>query len=130
MTSPKISRRAVLRGLGTMVALPALESLTPARALASTAAPTPSPLRMAFYYVPNGAHMAAWTPAAEGAEFTLPATLAAAWAAGDQVSIEADQPLRAGEVLKILVEKDFACLKPRDDEDETDAYPHPSGKSC
>ncbi|MFO0901067.1 MAG: DUF1552 domain-containing protein [Pirellulales bacterium] len=75
MTSPKISRRAVLRGLGTMVALPALESLTPARAFASTAAPTPSPLRMAFYYVPNGAHMAAWTPAAEGAEFTLPATL-------------------------------------------------------
>ena len=74
MTSPKISRRAVLRGLGTMVALPALESLTPARAFASTAAPTPSPLRMAFYYVPNGAHMAAWTPAAEGAEFTLPAT--------------------------------------------------------
>ena len=27
---------------------------------------------MAFVYVPNGAHMADWTPAAEGADFELP----------------------------------------------------------
>jgi len=60
--------------LGTLVALPALESVGPARALASTATAA-SPLRMAFYYVPNGAHMAAWTPTTEGADFALPATL-------------------------------------------------------
>ncbi len=74
MTAPKVSRRAVLRGLGTLVALPALESVGPARALASSAAAA-SPLRMAFYYVPNGAHMATWTPTTEGADFALPATL-------------------------------------------------------
>jgi hypothetical protein len=60
--------------LGTLVALPALESVGPARALASSAAAA-SPLRMAFYYVPNGAHMATWTPTTEGADFALPATL-------------------------------------------------------
>ncbi len=38
----------------------------------------------------------------------------------------------AGSHLSILVEKDFACLAPREDEDETDMYPHPlAGKeSC
>src|SRR4029077_4871418 len=29
----------------------------------------------AFIYIPNGAHMEAWTPAAEGANFALPPTL-------------------------------------------------------
>ena len=37
-----------------------------------------------------------------------------------------------GEKLTILVEKDFVCLTGRDDEDESDMYPHPSAgeKSC
>jgi hypothetical protein len=30
---------------------------------------------MAFFFVPNGAHMAEWTPAQEGGDFTLPAIL-------------------------------------------------------
>jgi hypothetical protein len=30
---------------------------------------------MAFLFIPNGAHMPAWTPEAEGADFKLPATL-------------------------------------------------------
>jgi hypothetical protein len=36
-------------------------------------------------------------------------------------------------VLGILVEKDFACLAPREGEDESDMYPHPEakqGESC
>jgi hypothetical protein len=28
-------------------------------------------------------------------------------------------------MLKILVEKDFACLAPREGEDESDMFPHP-----
>ena len=43
----------------------------------------------------------------------------------EQVSIEADEALDDGDSLKILVEKDFACLAPREGEDETDMYPHP-----
>ena len=69
----RISRRTVLRGAGTAVALPFLDAMMP-RALAATGA-TGHPRRMAFLYVPNGAIMSEWTPATEGASFELPAIL-------------------------------------------------------
>ncbi|MFT5500200.1 MAG: hypothetical protein ACI88G_000326 [Woeseiaceae bacterium] len=47
------------------------------------------------------------------------------WATSEQVSIMSEQFLDGGGALKILVEKDFACLAPRDGEDESDMYPHP-----
>jgi hypothetical protein len=71
----QISRRAVLRGLGTTVALPWLEALAPAADLAVRAGGKPAPLRMAFFYVPNGVHVPAWTPEAVGTGFALPPTL-------------------------------------------------------
>ena len=49
----------------------------------------------------------------------------AQWADSDRISIEAEQFLDDGEHLRILVEKDFHCLSPRDGEDESDMYPHP-----
>jgi hypothetical protein len=64
-------RRAFLRGAGAVVALPWLESLRPRRAFAD-APRGGAPLRMAFLYVPNGAHMKDWTPTAVGAGFALP----------------------------------------------------------
>ena len=69
----RISRRTVLRGAGTAVALPFLDAMTPL-ALAGSGATMP-PRRMAFLYVPNGAHMPDWTPASEGAAFDLPSIL-------------------------------------------------------
>ncbi len=66
-----LSRRAALKGMGVSVALPFLEAMLPARA-AVAARP---PLRMAFFYVPNGVHMPAWRPKEEGAGFTLPFAL-------------------------------------------------------
>lgn len=47
------------------------------------------------------------------------------WAASEEVSISGGQPLAGGEELSILVEKDFACLTPREGEDEADMFPHP-----
>ena len=47
------------------------------------------------------------------------------WSTSEQVSIAAEQILDGGGHLKILIEKDFACLAPRDGEDEADMYPHP-----
>ena len=55
----------------------------------------------------------------------LPETTVLAWANSEQVSIEDDQILDDGETLSILVEKDFACLAPRDGEDESDMFAHP-----
>ena len=75
MTRPwQISRRTALRGLGTAVALPWLEAMAPAADLAKGAV-APGPRRMAFLYVPNGAHMAAWTPEKVGEGFDLPPIL-------------------------------------------------------
>ncbi|MBP3960838.1 DUF1552 domain-containing protein [Gemmata sp. G18] len=59
-----ISRRTALKGLGTAIALPFLESLAVAAPAAKVTAGAPK--RLAFIYVPNGVNMAAWTPAAEG----------------------------------------------------------------
>jgi hypothetical protein len=73
----RISRRTVLRGLGTVVSLPFLEAMRPgtlARAAAG-AAGAEAPRRMAFIYVPNGAMMSDWTPASEGTGFELPSIL-------------------------------------------------------
>ncbi len=70
-----LQRRTFLRGLGTAMALPFMESALPRSLWAAGAAPTKAPLRMAFLFIPNGAHMPAWTPATEGADFALPATL-------------------------------------------------------
>ncbi len=47
------------------------------------------------------------------------------WASTEQVSIAANETLDDGDLLKILVEKDFACLAPREGEDESDMFPHP-----
>ena len=47
------------------------------------------------------------------------------WASSNEVSIAAEQALDEGGYLAILVEKDFACLAPRDGEDESDMFPHP-----
>lgn len=60
-----LDRRLFLRGTGAMLALPWLESLASANAKAP-------PKRLVYLYVPNGAHMPAWTPAATG---DLPAEL-------------------------------------------------------
>jgi len=60
---------------------------------------------------------------------TLPAAGVREWAAGDAVSIAAEQVLDGGESLRILVEKDFQCLTNRDGEEETDMYPHPQAGS-
>lgn len=55
------------------MALPMLEAMMPVRAMAAAAgAAAKSPTRMAFLFVPNGAHMPDWTPLATGADFDLP----------------------------------------------------------
>jgi hypothetical protein len=69
-----LPRRTFLRGLGATMALPLLDAMVPAMsALNKTAAKSAS--RLAFIYVPNGAVMDKWTPAATGRGFELSPTL-------------------------------------------------------
>ena len=68
-------RRAFLRGLGTVMALPYFESFGHRAFAAAPRALAKAPTRMAFVYVPNGKNMVDWTPTAVGTQFDLPATL-------------------------------------------------------
>jgi Protein of unknown function (DUF1552) len=72
----RLSRRTVLRGLGTAIALPWLEAMAPgAGPVTPSGALPPRARRMAFLYVPNGVHMTDWRPKQEGAGFMLSPTL-------------------------------------------------------
>ena len=69
----KLSRRTILKGLGTAIALPYLDAMLPLSATA--ASPKSYPKRMAFLYVPNGIHMQDWKPEVTGTAFELTPTL-------------------------------------------------------
>jgi hypothetical protein len=56
---------------------------------------------------------------------TIPQTAAATWFGSDQVGIEGTVEDGHGASLRVLVEKDFACLKPRPEEEDENAFPHP-----
>lgn len=57
---------------------------------------------------------------------SIPASVAENWIRSEQVGIEEMQAIDGHKFLRILVEKDFACLVEREGEDETDAFPNPS----
>ena len=59
ITKKTLSRRTVLRGIGACLALPMLDSMTPALAAAVAGQ---KPVRTMFIYAPNGMVMADWTP--------------------------------------------------------------------
>lgn len=74
--NPFISRRTALRGLGTALTLPWLESLAWANKTEEAGSNLGKPpVRMGFLYVPNGMHMPDWTPKAEGELRELTPTL-------------------------------------------------------
>jgi Protein of unknown function (DUF1552) len=72
ITRKAISRRAMLRGLGTAVALPWLDSMVPARAAAARPAN-----RFGVVYVPNGMIMEHYLPRNEGPDYEMTPTLSA-----------------------------------------------------
>ena len=65
ITRKSLSRRTVLRGLGAALSLPVLDAMVPALT-ALAASPARALRRLGFVYIPNGANMADWVPAAEG----------------------------------------------------------------
>ena len=73
VTRTALARRTFLRGLGTAVALPFLDAMSPA--FASSRLPGKTPVRMAFVYVPNGIMMNGWNPEYEGKLGELPRIL-------------------------------------------------------
>jgi hypothetical protein len=75
------------------------------------------------------------TAAAVGASFNngvieiqVPDATAREWCDSELVTLDVVQHQDAVD-LRIIVEKDFACLAPRSDEDESDNFPHPKDRS-
>ena len=82
VTGKSLSRRMVLKGIGTTIALPFLDAMVPAFARAADA-----PVRLAWFYVPNGIDMRHWTPAAEGTLGTLEGILSPMNAVKDEILV-------------------------------------------
>jgi BMFP domain-containing protein YqiC len=70
ITKKHLSRRTFLRGAGVAVGLPLLDAMVPAWTVLARTAAAPRP-RMGFMYLPHGAIMEHWTPAAVGTNFEL-----------------------------------------------------------
>ena len=62
VTRKALSRRTFLRGAGVALGLPFLEAMTPAFAQSAAA----NPVRLAWFYLPNGIDMRHWTPGNDG----------------------------------------------------------------
>ncbi|MEP6533772.1 MAG: DUF1552 domain-containing protein [Bryobacteraceae bacterium] len=62
ITGKALARRTFLRGIGTTIALPFLDAMTPAMAATTAKAP----VRMGFVYVPNGMDVRNWNLDYEG----------------------------------------------------------------
>jgi hypothetical protein len=66
LTQKHLDRRTLLKGIGTAIALPALDAMFPA-----VAAPMKQARRLAVVYVPNGIIMKDWKPATAGENFAF-----------------------------------------------------------
>ncbi len=59
-------------------------------------------------------------------EILIPSPIAKTWAESEEVGISTEQ-----DVLKIMIEKDFNCLTPRNADEDADTFPHPkSDATC
>lgn len=115
ITKKHLSRRTLLRGLGTSVALPLLDAMIPAStALAQTAA-NPVP-HMGFIYFPHGAVMNKWMPEKVGSDFDLPQIIAPLEPFKDQLTIISgleNKPAIATPVHAITPGTWLSCVPPR-----------------
>jgi hypothetical protein len=70
ITKKALARRTFLRGIGTAIALPILDSMIPAATVGANA-----PVRLGFVYVPNGIIPKDWLPKTEGTGFEFMPTM-------------------------------------------------------
>ena len=60
---------------------------------------------------------------------SVPALKVSDWAHSDDEGLYGEQANGTDTPLTIAIEKDYACLKPRDEEDESDQFPNPESGS-
>lgn len=111
-----LSRRTLLRGAGSAIALPLLDAMIPAAtALAQTAA-APNP-RLGFVYFPHGAVMHEWVPKQTGANFEYSRILKPLEPLNDYVTVVSGLRNKGGESSNphgIIEETWLSCVAPTD----------------
>ena len=83
-----LPRRTVLRGLGAALALPLLDAMVPRLGAATPVR------RLGFVYIPMGAHLPLWKPAAEGRLTELSPSLAPLTSCLDQITVISNLELK------------------------------------
>ncbi|MGV3592192.1 MAG: DUF1552 domain-containing protein [Gammaproteobacteria bacterium] len=93
LTRKHLSRRHFIRGVGATIALPLLDAMIPAGALAQGGAKPRS--RLACIYIAHGAVMKNWTPATDGTGFEFTPTLKSLEPFRERVNVISDMRLPA-----------------------------------
>jgi hypothetical protein len=88
LTTPALPRRTFLRGLGASLALPLLDAMVPRLGAATPVR------RLGFIYIPMGAHLPLWKPAAQGRITELSPSLSALTPHLDQVTVVSNLELK------------------------------------
>ena len=104
ITKKALPRRSVLRGMGSILALPLLDAMVPAMtALAAT--PGAPVRRLGYVYVPMGANIAQWTP--PGSDLSkLSPSLSSLAPVADRVNVITNLELRNAAGANGLVRRD------------------------
>jgi hypothetical protein len=97
ITRKSLSRRTFLRGAGAAVGIPFLDAMVPAFAAPATNAK--KPIRMAFFYVPNGIMTDGWNPENEGKLDKLPRILKPFDSIKDEITILGNLTHNSGRAL-------------------------------
>ncbi|MSO19233.1 MAG: DUF1552 domain-containing protein [Acidobacteria bacterium] len=92
-----IPRRTFLRGAGAALALPMLDSMSPAMAAVNDTGK--KPLRVATVFVPNGRIMSRWTPRTDGVGFEISPTLAPLAPFKDQLTVLTGLNIKAADAV-------------------------------
>jgi len=119
ITKKHLSRRTVLRGISTAIALPLLDAMIPARTALSQTAAKPK-MRLAFIYFPHGAIMDRWTPQGAGRDFKLSPILEPLAPYQKQlivVSNLGNRPAESAAVHAIVPGTWLSCVHPRETQD-------------
>jgi hypothetical protein len=117
LSQKHISRRTILKGVGAAIALPLLDSMSPAaKAWAKTAAGS-APKRFAFVGFPHGAIMDRWSPKEVGSAFEMSTILQPLEALRPHLTIVSGLRNKPGETPEphAYIESTWlSCVKPWD----------------
>ncbi len=115
ITKKHLSRRTVLRGLGTSIALPFLDAMVPAATAIAKTAAAPKP-RMGYFYLPHGAVMKDLTPTIVGKDFEFTPILKGFEPYRKYVTVVSgldNKSARSGAVHAITPGTWLSCVAPR-----------------